>query len=324
MQKAGEPNDCGGHPMKAKQDDPRCCAACGIGLALLATPAARLFFRRRVRKNSRPGSRTESKPLHAMAPTSVAKLRVAPVRRGLRTSRGQYQRGTPTTARTALVNNRHAPDLVALHRVTTVLERRIWRHGHHRLRHAVLGGELERISAFRHGATRDIAIGNDTDEFPPISVLDDGNVAAVVLGHQLRDILQIRVRRATDDVVGHEFAHLHHSLQHLKGRFHLLGNEPARDAIPGVASRITLHVVRLGVDDQRRSATGEDRIASGRERNMGVDHDRLDHAVGRDREIAHVAGVRSLRILQPMLLAKQTASFAACTRAEKYRSRHTP
>ena len=36
---------------------------------------------------------------------------------------------------------------------------------------------------------------------------------------------------------------------------------------------------------------------------LGVDHDHLDHAVGRDREIAHVAGVRSLRILQPMLLA---------------------
>ena len=50
----------------------------------------------------------------------------------------------------------------------------------------------------RHGATRDIAIGNDTEGFPRISVLDDGNVAAVVLGHQLRDILQIRVRRATE------------------------------------------------------------------------------------------------------------------------------
>jgi len=44
MQKAGEPNGCGGHPMKAKQDDPRCCAACGIGLALLATSAAAFIF----------------------------------------------------------------------------------------------------------------------------------------------------------------------------------------------------------------------------------------------------------------------------------------
>jgi len=59
-------------------------------------------------------------------------------------------------------------------------------------------------------------------------------LAAVVLGHQLRDILQIRVRRTTDDVVGHEFAHLHHSLQHVKGRLHLLGHEPARDAIHAV------------------------------------------------------------------------------------------
>jgi hypothetical protein len=43
LQKQSAPNDCGGHPMKPKQD-PQCCAACGVGLALFAAPAAPFIF----------------------------------------------------------------------------------------------------------------------------------------------------------------------------------------------------------------------------------------------------------------------------------------
>lgn len=43
MQKQSAPNDCGGHPMKPKQD-PQCCAACGVSLALFAAPAAPFIF----------------------------------------------------------------------------------------------------------------------------------------------------------------------------------------------------------------------------------------------------------------------------------------
>ena len=44
-------------------------------------------------------------------------------------------------------------------------------------------------------------------------------------------------------------------------------------------------------------------LPAGHECHSGVDDGRLGHAVGRDCEIVHVAGVWSLRVLQPMLLA---------------------
>ena len=57
------------------------------------------------------------------------------------------------------------------------------------------------------------------------------------------------------------------------------------------------------MDDQRRPAGDEDRVPGSHECHSGVYNRRPGHAVGRNCEIVHVAGVWSLRVLQPMLLA---------------------
>src|SRR5579883_1953077 len=83
----------------------------------------------------------------------------------------------------------------------------------------------------------------------------------------------------------------------------LLGDDAASDAVARVARWIGLHVVRLGVDHQRRAAVGEDRIRAGSHIDVGVLHGDLRGALGADGEIGHVAGVVAFGILHTVLLA---------------------
>ena len=81
------------------------------------------------------------------------------------------------------------------------------------------------------------------------------------------------------------------------------GNHAAPDAVAGVPGWIALHVVWFGVDDQGR-ATGGQRIRTRAELDVGVDEGRLRRAIRRNGHIVHVACVRTLRVFQPVLLAR--------------------
>jgi len=83
-------------------------------------------------------------------------------------------------------------------------------------------------------------------------------------------------------------------------------DDAAGDAVAGIACRIGLHVVRLGVNDQRRSTVGKQRVGlrTIAEDNRVVLDGGLRGAVGLDRKVRHVAGMVAIRILQPMLLIR--------------------
>src|SRR5580700_7770283 len=81
--------------------------------------------------------------------------------------------------------------------------------------------------------------------------------------------------------------------------FELLGDYAAGDAIAGVAGGIGLHVIGFGVDDNRRAAVAEQRVAIGTlEGNVFVHEADLGPAFGVDRKILHVAGVVAFGIIE--------------------------
>lgn len=82
----------------------------------------------------------------------------------------------------------------------------------------------------------------------------------------------------------------------------LLRDCAAGDARAGVARRVGLHVVGRGMNDQRSSAVAENGVRTSTHRYIGSDRCFLRGPVGCYRKVLHIAGVRALRVLQPVLL----------------------
>src|SRR6266550_2769819 len=74
------------------------------------------------------------------------------------------------------------------------------------------------------------------------------------------------------------------------------------DAVPRVPGRIGFHVVSLGMDNQRRSAVAENRVAVGPPIHVSVHQMRFCLSVSVHREVLHVPRVVTFRILEPVLL----------------------
>src|ERR1051326_6654543 len=89
----------------------------------------------------------------------------------------------------------------------------------------------------------------------------------------------------------------------------LLRDDAAGDAIAGVAGRVGLHVVGLGVNHERRAGAAEERVGAVAERHQLV-RERLRRRAGLQHgEVVHVAGVRTLRIHRAVLLAGDMNNF---------------
>ena len=69
----------------------------------------------------------------------------------------------------ALIDDRHAAHLTLLHQTAAILERRIRRDRDDGFRHAVFGGQLERIPPLGDGSARDITIGHDANGFAAVA-----------------------------------------------------------------------------------------------------------------------------------------------------------
>ena len=69
----------------------------------------------------------------------------------------------------------------------------------------------------------------------------------------------------------------------------LFRDHAARDPVSGVAGRVSFHVVRFGVDHQRRAAVRENRVISVAHVDAGICHSGFRLTLGIDREILHVA-----------------------------------
>jgi hypothetical protein len=87
-----------------------------------------------------------------------------------------------------------------------------------------------------------------------------------------------------------------------KTEYLLLDDHATGDAGARIARGIALHVVRTRVDHQRGSTVAENRMGVVAHGNSGRNHGRLRRPIRSHREIRHVARVRTIRILQPMLL----------------------
>src|SRR5258706_11923351 len=85
--------------------------------------------------------------------------------------------------------------------------------------------------------------------------------------------------------------------------FLLICYHTTSDAVPGVPGRIGFHVVSLCMDNQRRSAVAEKRVAVGSPIHVSVHQMRSYLSVSVHREILHVARVVAFRIFEPVLLA---------------------
>jgi hypothetical protein len=94
-------------------------------------------------------------------------------------------------------------------------------------------------------------------------------------------------------------------------RFVFAGNllwgddEAAGDAVAGIACRVGLHIIGLGMDDDRRPPVSEDGVrGSGVEGHILVHEGRLNRAVGTHGQILrHVAVVVAFRVFVAVLLA---------------------
>ncbi len=85
----------------------------------------------------------------------------------------------------------------------------------------------------------------------------------------------------------------------------LFADHAAGNAIAGVSRRICLHVIFLGMNDQRRSTIAEERVAIGAisQADIAVRQFSGRLAVFLDREVQHVTGVVSFGILQTVFLS---------------------
>src|SRR5919204_3411580 len=81
----------------------------------------------------------------------------------------------------------------------------------------------------------------------------------------------------------------------------LLLDHAAGDPVAGIAGRLRFVIVRLRVDHQRSSFIGEKRIRTFAQRDTRITHRCLRSSVLKNSEVGHVAGVRTLRVLQAVL-----------------------
>jgi hypothetical protein len=83
----------------------------------------------------------------------------------------------------------------------------------------------------------------------------------------------------------------------------LFRDHTAGDPVASIPCRIGLHVIRLGVNHQCRSAIAEQGVAVVAESDVLVHYPELGCALGAYVEVVHVAGMVAFGILQAMLLA---------------------
>src|SRR5580765_1886350 len=94
-------------------------------------------------------------------------------------------------AAAAVVDHRHAPHLMLLHRRQDLVERRVLGDGDDAAGHAVFGWVGRRILTFGNDTAYDVAIGDDADDL--LSCIDNRDFTAVVLNHEPRDPIERRV-----------------------------------------------------------------------------------------------------------------------------------
>ncbi len=82
----------------------------------------------------------------------------------------------------------------------------------------------------------------------------------------------------------------------------LFGYHTTGDAVTGVSGRIGFHVVRLGMDNQRRPPIAENGVAVISPVHISVDDPSLRLAVSVHGEVLHVASMMTFKILKSVLL----------------------
>jgi hypothetical protein len=118
--------------------------------------------------------------------------------------RREIRLGDDPNATSRFVDDRHPPDLMPLHSRHNIFERRVGGYGDHALRNHIFDEMSGRILACGDRTADDVAIGDHADG--AVGRVNDRDLTAVVVDHQLRDFVKRRGDRAARWVRRHHIA----------------------------------------------------------------------------------------------------------------------